>query len=90
VLASLRAYDECSAELLESLADRMEGKTPQVGFVSADSAALLGQTLEFCRVDESRLLLSEHGATFVPLLRQIDRLTNRLADQIATEMDRAQ
>jgi multidrug resistance protein MdtO len=90
VLASLRAYDECSAELLESLADRMEGKTPQVGFVSADSAALLGQTLEFCRVDESRLLLSEHGATFVPLLRQIDRLTNRLAEKIATEMDRAQ
>jgi hypothetical protein len=41
-------------------------------------------------VDEARLLLSEHGATFVPLLRQIDRLTNRLADQIATEMDRAQ
>jgi multidrug resistance protein MdtO len=90
VIASLRAYDECSAEMLESIADRMEGKTPQEGFVSADSAALLGQTLEFCRVDESRLSLSEHGATFAPLLRQIDRLTNRLADQIATEMDRAQ
>jgi hypothetical protein len=33
------------------------------------------------------LVLSEHGATFVPLLLQIDRLTSRLADQIATESD---
>jgi hypothetical protein len=68
------------------MADRMDGKTPQGR--PADSSALLGQALEFCRVDEWRLLLSEHGATFVPLLRQIDRLTNRLADQMAMEMDR--
>jgi hypothetical protein len=68
------------------MADRMDCKTPQGR--PGDSSVLLGQTLEFCRVDESRLLLSEHGATFVPLLRQIDRLTNRLADQIAMEMDR--
>ena len=84
VVASLQAYDECSARTLENMADRMDGKTPQAG--PADSPVLLGQTLEFCRVGESRLLLSEHGAAFVPLLRQIDRLTNRLADQIAMEM----
>jgi multidrug resistance protein MdtO len=84
VIASLQAYDECSAGTLENIADHMEGKTPPGR--TADSSALLAQMLEFCRVDESRLLLSEHGATFVPLLRQIDRLTNRLADQIATEM----
>ncbi len=87
VIASLQAYDECSARTLEDIADRIEGKTPQG--MSADSAAILGQTLEFCRVDQSQLSLSEHGATFAPLLRQIDRLTNRLANQIATEMDRA-
>jgi multidrug resistance protein MdtO len=87
VVASLQAYDECSARTLENIADRMEGKTPQGK--PADSAALLGQTLEFCRVDESRLLLATHGATFVPLLREIDRLTSRLANQIAMEMDRA-
>ena len=88
VIASLQAYDECSAQMLENIADRMEGKTSQGGPVSADSFALLEQILESCRADESRLLLSEHGATFVPLLRQIDRLTSRLANQIAMEMDR--
>ena len=56
--------------------------------MSADSFALLEQILESCRMDESRLLLSEHGATFVPLLRQIDQLTTRLANQIAMEIDR--
>jgi multidrug resistance protein MdtO len=88
VIVSLRAYDECSAQILDNIADRMEGKTSQERPVPADSSALLEQTLESCRVDESRLLLSEHGATFVPLLREIDRLTSRLANQIAMEMDR--
>ncbi len=88
VIASLQAYDECSAQMLENIADRMEGKTSQGRPVSADSFALLEQIRESCRVDESRLLLSEHGATFVPLLRQIDRLTTRLANQIAMEIDR--
>ncbi len=88
VIGSLQAYDERSAQMLEDVADRMEGKTPQGRPVSADSFALLEQTLELCRTDESRLLLSEHGATFVPLLRQIDRLTRRLASQIAMEVDR--
>jgi multidrug resistance protein MdtO len=88
VTASLQAYDECSARMLENLADRMEGKAPQRAPVSADSSALLGQTLELCRVDEPRLLLSEHGATFVPLLREIDRLTNRLTNEIAMEIGR--
>lgn len=87
VIGSLQAYDERSAQMLENIADRMEGKTPQAGPASADSFALLEQTLELCRTDESRLLLSEHGATFVPLLRQIDRLTTRLANQIALEID---
>jgi hypothetical protein len=88
VIASLQAYDECSAQTLENIADRMEGKTSQGRPVSADSFALLEQIGESCRADESRLLLSEHGATFVPLVRQIDRLTSRLANQIAMEVDR--
>ncbi len=88
VIGSLQAYDERSAQMLEDIADRMEGKTLQGRPVSADSLAPLKQVLELCRTDESRLLLSEHGATFVPLLREIDRLTSRLANQIAMEMDR--
>ena len=88
VVASLQAYDERSAWMLENIADRMEGKTSPPRSASADSLALLEQVLESCRTDESRLLLSEHGATFVPLLRQIDRLTTRLASQIDGETDR--
>jgi multidrug resistance protein MdtO len=89
VIASLQAYDEFSAQMLENIADRMEGKTSQERPVSDDSFALLEQVLVSCRTDESRLLLSEHGATFVPLLRQIDRLTTRLANQIAVEIESA-
>jgi hypothetical protein len=48
--------------------------------MSAD--APLEQTLGLCRVNESSLLLSDQGATFVPLLREIDRLTTRLANEI--------
>jgi multidrug resistance protein MdtO len=93
VIGSLQTYDEASAQMLENVADQMEGKTsqgrpPQGETVSADSLALLEQTLELCHTDESRLLLSEHGATFVPLLRQIDQLTSRLTNQIEMEMVR--
>ena len=88
VVVSLQAYDEWSAQLLENIADRMEGKKPQERSACSDSVALLGQIRELCREDEPRLLLSEHGATFVPLLRQIDQLTSRLTSQIAMESDR--
>jgi multidrug resistance protein MdtO len=89
VVASLQAYDEQSAQTLENIADRMEGKASREISVSTDSLAPLERILESCRTNESRLLLSEHGATFVPLLRQIDRLTKRLANQIGMEPDRA-
>ena len=87
VIGSLQTYDESSAQMLENIADQMEGKTSPGATVPADSLALLEQTLELCRTDESRLLLSPHGATFVPLLRHIDQLTTRLANQIAMESD---
>jgi multidrug resistance protein MdtO len=88
VTGSLQTYDESSAQMLENVADQMEGKASQGETVSADSLALLERTLELCRTDDSRLLLSEYGATFVPLLREIDRLTSRLANQMAMEIDR--
>lgn len=78
VLASLQAYDECSARLLENLADRMEGKTAP----PPESAIFLDRTVELCRIDEPALLRAEGGVPFVPLLRQIDRLTNHLAAEI--------
>jgi multidrug resistance protein MdtO len=88
VIAALQAYDDASAQMLEDIADRMEGKTSREGPVAADLLALLEQTLESCRTDESRLLFSEHRATFIPLLREIDQLTSRLASEIAMETDR--
>jgi len=88
VIVSLHAYDECSAQMLENIADRMEGTSSQKRDVCADSFRLLEDVLESCHAEESRLLLSEHGATLLPLLRQIDRLTSRLANQIAIESDR--
>ena len=42
VIASLQAYDECSAQMLENLADRMEGKPPQEGLVSSGSVCTPG------------------------------------------------
>jgi len=43
--------------------------------------------MESCSLQEVRLLLSEHCATFVPLLGEIDRLTRHLANQIELEPD---
>jgi len=87
VSASLREYDHCSAELLEDIADQVEGKRPPAMPVPAVSSALLAQIQDLCRVNERRLVLSDHGGTFVPLLQQIDRLTTRLTDQISMELD---
>ncbi len=85
VLVSLRAYDECSAQMLENIADRADGKTSQRTPVSVDSLAHLEQTRELCQINEPAVLLSENGATFVPLLRQIERLTTHLASEIELE-----
>ena len=87
VIASLQAYDECSAQLLESIADHLDGKASPETSAPGLSVTLLKQIQESCRVDEKGLLLSERGAEFVPLLRQIERLTTRLAHQISTEID---
>jgi multidrug resistance protein MdtO len=87
-LASLQAYDECSAQLLERIADQMEGKAMHGRLVTSDASSLLEQTLESCRVDESQIFLSEHSAQFIPLIREIDQLTSRLANQIAIETER--
>ncbi len=87
VSASLRAYDESSAQVLENIADRMEGKALQGIPVSAAPFDVLEQAVQSCGGDEARLLHSDHGATFIPLLREIDTLTNRMASQIESEPD---
>ena len=87
VIASLQAYDECSAQMLENIADQMEGKAPQARPVSADSFALLEQIWNraawtnrgYC----SQSTAQHSSLCFV----RLTRLTSRLANQIAMEMD---
>ncbi len=85
VTASLQAYDECSAQMLEDMADRMEGRSLQA---PAGSSSLLEETLNSCRADESGPMLSDQLGQFIPLLREIDRVTSRLAGEIARGTDR--
>jgi len=71
-VTALQAYDECSARMLENLADRIEDKGSSAE--PQDSSELLHRIQESCR--------AEHAATFVPLIRQIDRSTTHLASEI--------
>lgn len=87
-IGSLQAYDESSAQMLDNIADLMEGKASQGGPLAAECSALVDRIGESCRTDESLLLLTEHGARFVPLLREINRVTTRLANQISMEIER--
>ena len=77
MIASLQAYDERSAQVLENIADRMEGKTSQASAAAADLLAVLEESAE-----KAGLSFFEQGRTFLPLLREIDRLTSRLATEI--------
>jgi multidrug resistance protein MdtO len=88
VLGSLQAYDECSAQMLEMIANRVEGKASQETPASAESFALFEKKCALCR-DESRLPLSEQAVRITPLLQQIEQLTTRLAAEINFDVDRS-
>ncbi len=83
---SQQEYDNRSARLLEEMADRIEGSSPQVS--SEDSFKLLEQTLQGCCTEEAQQLPAERIQSFVTLLRGIDGLTTSLAEETATEFGR--
>jgi hypothetical protein len=80
-----REYDERSAELLEEIADAIEGKQTSVRLTSEGSLGLLDRVLGECRGPESERFPAGRVDSFITLLRGIDRLTASLAKEIATE-----
>jgi multidrug resistance protein MdtO len=79
VQACQRAYDERSAEMLEDMADDIEGRPGQVKITSEDSSQLLRRVLQTCSGPESRQLPTGRIDSFLSLLDGIDRLTASLA-----------
>ena len=73
VIASLQAYDECSAQMLENIADRMEGKAPQATTGSADSFALLEQIVPPGRIAAVAVRARRNIRPFASSDRQIDK-----------------
>lgn len=85
VRAYQREYDERSAQILEGMADAIEGKPTGVQLTGEDSAKLLDRVLGECCGPESQRLSAVRIESFVTLLRQIDRLTSSLAKEIASD-----
>jgi hypothetical protein len=85
VRAYQREYDERSAQMLEEMADAIEGKPTEVQLTAQDSARLLERVLEECCGPDARRLPAVRVESFVTLLREIERLTTSLAKGIATE-----
>jgi hypothetical protein len=69
VIGSVQAYDERSAQMLENLAIEWRSRRREEE-LCLRTVSHCWPALESCRADESRLLLSEHRATFFPLLRR--------------------
>ena len=82
-----QAYDDRSAQMLEEMAERIEGSVPQAGPDSEDAFELLEKTVQAYYKD-SKQPPPAHAWSFTTLLRGIDRLTNSLAAEIAAEVDR--
>jgi len=85
VRAYQREYDEHSAQMLEQVADFIEGKRQELTLTADESTEILGRVLDACRGPESQALPAARVESFVALLRQIDRLTRTLSQEIAKE-----
>lgn len=77
-------YDDRSAQMLEDMADRIEGNASEVTRLP-DSIGTLEQILGACCSEEGGQLTTEQVQSLVTLLRGIEGLTNSLAAEIATE-----
>jgi multidrug resistance protein MdtO len=81
-----QAYDEQSAQMLEKMADCIEGDRPAIACGSDESAELLKWTIEETLAEKSRGLLDGQAQSFIILMRGIDGLTSSLASDIAAEL----
>ncbi len=80
------AYDEQSAQMLEEMADCMEGDRPPIIREPNDSAELLKATIEETLAEVPRGLPDGRAQSFITLMRRIDGLTMSLASDIAAEL----
>src|SRR5262249_55618482 len=84
LLACLREYDERSAQMLEEMADEIEGKATRK-VTGEESSELLRRVLQASSGPESRQLLAarvDSFDSFFTLLNSIDRVTASLAQAI--------
>ena len=84
-----QAYDDRSAQLLEAMAERIEGSVPQAEPASEDAFNLLEKAVR-AYYEESQQAPAVHLRSFTTLVRSIDRLTTSLVGEIAADVDRAE
>jgi multidrug resistance protein MdtO len=84
VRAAHRAYDERSSQMLEEMADRIEGVAAPSD-IPGDSSELLEKTVAAYCEKEPHNLPPDHVWAFTTLLRSIDSVTNSLAAEIDGE-----
>jgi multidrug resistance protein MdtO len=89
VRLSLEAYDDRSAQMLEAIADRIEGNVRQPGGPSRESFEQLEQTAHGFREGQPQQLPGFRVQSFLALLRGIDGLTTSLVEEISTAADRS-
>ncbi|HTU48454.1 MAG TPA: FUSC family protein [Bryobacteraceae bacterium] len=84
VRAYQREYDQRSAQMLEEMADAIQGTRTDVRLTAEeDFAGLLERLLGERRGSDSQRSPATRGELFVTLLRQIDQLTTSLAKEVA-------
>jgi len=85
VRVSQREYDDRSAGMLEDIADRIEGRGRQVERVPGSAFERLEQTVQTCSPGESQEAPQVRLRSYLSLLREIDRLTTSLDEDIPTD-----
>ena len=85
VRVSQQEYDDRLSGMLEGMADRIEGGERQVERVPGSAFERLEQTVQACCAGESEEAPQIRLRSFLALLREIDRLTTSLDDEIRTD-----
>ena len=78
-------YDNHSADMLDEVAELIDGNAPHAGNSIEESHELLNSLVEEVQGEEPVQLPPGRAASFVALLRSIDNLTTSLASEIAAE-----
>jgi len=84
VRVSQQEYDDRSARMLEDIADRIEGRERQVARVPRNALERLEQTVQAYCDGESEEAPRVRVRSFLALLREIDRLTTSLDEEMPT------